>query len=79
MIMEQRFSGEVRVELYAEGDTPVRVEMIRGERLRDAEVGYSFSATVPATRPSGDYTARVIPYKDGAAVPLEAVQILWQH
>jgi hypothetical protein len=30
------------------------------------------------TYPGGDYTARVIPTRAGAAVPLEAPQILWQ-
>jgi starch phosphorylase len=34
---------------------------------------------MPATRPATDYTARVIPNKDGVAIPLEAAQILWQR
>jgi hypothetical protein len=34
---------------------------------------------VPATRAAGDYTVRVVPFKDGASVPLEAAEIWWQH
>jgi starch phosphorylase len=52
--------------------------MIRGEQLGGLIGGYSFSGKVSATRPAENYTARVIPYKHGVAVPLEAAQILWQ-
>jgi starch phosphorylase len=34
---------------------------------------------VPATRPATDYTARVIPHRDGVTVPLEEAHILWQR
>ena len=34
---------------------------------------------IPANRPAGDYTARVVPRLSGAAVPLEANHILWQR
>ena len=33
--------------------------------------GYAYQAQLPATRPATDYTARLIPYHDAAAVPLE--------
>ncbi len=72
----------VRVELYAEpidGDQPARQEMQRGHALLGSQGGYSYSAAVPATRPASDYTARVVPFKAGALVPLEADQILWQR
>jgi starch phosphorylase len=72
----------VHMELYADsmnsGDH-VRLEMMRGQRLVDAENGYVYIVKVPATRPATDYTARVIPYHPGIAVPLEAAQILWQR
>ena len=73
--------NNVRVELYADGlngGEPVRQEMIRGQQLADAN-GYVYTAEVPAARPAMDYTARVIPRRDGVAVPLEAAQILWQR
>ncbi len=72
----------VRVELYADGvngKTAVRQEMKRIRQPAGAAGGYVYSATVPAARPAIDYTARVIPHHDGAAVPLEAAQILWQR
>jgi starch phosphorylase len=72
----------VRLELFAnsanDGD-PLRVEMKRVGQLAAAASGYVYRATVPATRPATDYTARVIPYHGGVAVPLEASQILWQR
>jgi len=72
----------VRVELYAAGvmgSAPVRQEMKRVRQLAGASSGYVYSAAVSAARPLSDYTARVIPHCDGAAVPLEAAQILWQR
>jgi glycogen phosphorylase len=72
----------VRVELYADksGDgSPVRQEMKRARKLVGAKSGYTYRAQAPASRPAADYTARVIPHRDGAAVPLESAQILWQR
>ena len=70
------------MELYAEptnGDEPIRQEMQRGHELLGSQGGYSYSAAVSADRPASDYTARVVPFKAGAFVPLEAHQILWQR
>jgi starch phosphorylase len=70
----------VRVELYAEpqdGGQPVRQTMAQGQPLVGAAHGYCYSARVPATRPANDYTPRVIPFKPGASVPLEAPFIVW--
>jgi glycogen phosphorylase len=72
----------VRVELYADGvdgTTPERVEMKRVRPLVGAIHGHTYRATLPAARPATDYTARLIPHRDGVAVPLEAAHILWQH
>jgi starch phosphorylase len=41
--------------------------------------GCVFHATLPATRPASDYTARAIPHRSGVAVPLESARILWQR
>jgi glycogen phosphorylase len=70
------------VELYANGadaDHPIRQVMQRGAELLGAQGGYTYSASVPAARPASDYTPRVVPFKSGAFVPLEADQILWQR
>ncbi len=72
----------VRVELYATalaGSEPERVEMERVRQLVGATNGYAYRAEVPAARPATDYTARVIPHRDGVAVPLEDARILWQR
>lgn len=72
----------VRVELFAEGvdgGAPVRQEMARVRQLVGAENGYVYGVSVPANRPAIDYTPRVIPYRPGVAVPLEAAHILWQR
>ena len=70
----------VRVELYADGTTgdSLRVEM-KCAGPPDAARRCVYHATVPAIRPAGDYTARVIPQHPGVAVPLESARILWQR
>jgi starch phosphorylase len=72
----------VRVELYADGimgSAPLRQEMKRVRPLAEAAGGYLYSAAVSAARPPADYTARVIPHREGVAVPLEDARILWQR
>ncbi|MGD0613238.1 MAG: alpha-glucan family phosphorylase [Anaerolineales bacterium] len=73
--------NSVQVELFADGvngGKPARHKMRRGQPLTDAN-SYLFRAQVPATRPATDYTARVIPQHDSAAIPLETARILWQR
>jgi starch phosphorylase len=72
----------VRVELYADGvngGDPVREEMKCAGPLPDASSRCVYHATVPTTRPAGDYAARVMPQRSGVAVPLESARILWQR
>ena len=72
----------VRVELYANGinGTPAsRRHMTRAGQLPGTAGGFTYTAEVSAARPSGDYTARVIPYFPNVAIPLESPQILWQR
>jgi starch phosphorylase len=72
----------VRVELYAnaiKGSSPVRQEMTLLHLLADEAGSYIYSATVSATRPSADYTARVLPHHENVVIPLEDSRILWQH
>lgn len=38
---------------------------------------YTLEASIPAIRPAGDYTPRVIPWHESAFVPMEATHILW--
>jgi starch phosphorylase len=71
----------VRVELYADGvdgKESVRQEMIGSQELADAS-SYIYRTEVASTRPATDYTARVVPYYSGVAIPLEEARILWQR
>jgi len=71
----------VKVELYAEardsGD-PIRQPMQRSEPLVGSANAFLYVANVPANRPASEYTPRVVPYKVGASVPLEAPFICWR-
>jgi glycogen phosphorylase len=72
----------VRVDLCADGIggvDPVRHEMICTQAPSDTAHPRVYHATIAATRPAGDYTARVIPQYSGVAVPLECARILWQR
>jgi glycogen phosphorylase len=71
----------VQVELFAPvpDERASRQPMARGDKLPDREGGYLFTAQVPATRPAGDFTPRLIPYFPGVAAPLEIPLILWQR
>jgi starch phosphorylase len=72
----------VRVQLYADGiaGSPcVRQEMTCVRQRTGASSGYVYRAAVPSTRPTSAYTARVIPYFDGVAVPLQVARIRWQE
>lgn len=72
----------MRVELYADkiGDgTPVRQEMKRVRQLAGATNGYAYRALVTDARPVTDYTARIVPYHEHVAIPLEDNHILWQR
>ena len=63
----------VRVEIYADPD--FRQEMQRGA---PSAGGFSYSARVPAARPVSDYTARVVPARPDARIPLESPHVVWQ-
>jgi starch phosphorylase len=69
----------VQVQLYAEpqrnGEPEIHVMEVN-EAAGTAN-SHQYRARIPALRPAAHYTPRIIPYFDGAAVPLEAGQILW--
>jgi starch phosphorylase len=44
-----------------------------------AEAQHVYGAAVSASRPASDFTPRLIPRIEGAAVPLEESHILWQR
>jgi starch phosphorylase len=70
----------VRVELYADpgrDGQPERHSMERAGKV--AEDGFEYVVSIPAPRPLGDYTPRLLPNHPDAAIPLEAPEILWQR
>jgi starch phosphorylase len=70
----------IRVELYAEPQgsaEPERHSMACGDALPGEPQARLYRARISANRPAADYTPRIIPAFAGAAVPLEAPQILW--
>jgi starch phosphorylase len=77
---------DLAVQLYAngiDGAEPQVYDMtlqnVAGAGGGSSEGRGVYRAAVPANRPAGDYTARVVPRFAGAAVPLEANHILWQR
>ncbi len=71
--------NSVKVQLYAEpvdGSDPAPIAMKLEDPCRDKN-SPCFLAAVPALRPAGDFTPRVIAYHPEATIPLEANQILW--
>lgn len=54
-------------------------EMTRFHPLAEVAGGYVYGATVSAGRQAIDYTARLIPHREGVAIPLEDARIQWQR
>jgi starch phosphorylase len=79
------YLGEIRpesvsVELYAEalpGQAAERRPLRPDHALSGASGGYLYVGDVPAGRPPGDYTPRVVPAHREAIIPLEARFIRW--
>jgi starch phosphorylase len=69
----------LRVELYADGVHGGPPEVQEMERKSQDAGGYVYMTEVSTKRASVDYTVRIIPRSQGAAVPLEASCILWQR
>ena len=72
----------VRVELYADGaggNDVVCQEMKLIKQLAGTAGDPIYVTQVPATRPSADYTVRLIPHHEDVAIPLEVANILWQR
>lgn len=77
------------VQVFLNGLDPdlIRVQLIAGAPFtntamqpgENAAGGIHYNATVPATRPAGDFTPRIIANGQETSVPLEYQRILWQH
>ena len=72
---------DVRVELYAEPDRNgpgAIIAMPRGAAIPGSLNGHLYSGCTGVERPTGDYTVRIVPAREGARVPAELPLILWQ-
>jgi starch phosphorylase len=72
----------VQVEMFANGingGAPIVQKMARDKKSEGKSEPCNYYASVPATRPVSDYTARVIPCLPNVSVPLEISRILWQR
>ena len=70
----------ISVQIYADpvsGEEPEIHQCIKGRTLADAIKGYEYSVRIPAQRPAGHYTPRIIPFFKDVSIPLEVSQILW--
>jgi len=69
-----------RVELYAEAHNGTGSVQAQMSFDRDLGGGWRlYRASVPATRPAEEFTARLIPQFSGAANPFDSAKILWQR
>jgi starch phosphorylase len=78
----QLHPDQFTVEMYAGPISGVdtRPEALAASKpLKDTSGTILCSVSCPAKRPATDYTARLVPSRFGAAVPLELGQILWQR
>jgi glycogen phosphorylase len=70
---------DVAAELFAEpldGTAPEIMPM----QIRPAEAGaYTAEGQIPAHRPPGDYTVRLVPRHPDADQPLDLPLVLWEH
>ena len=74
--------GKIKRQLQELKANPQAILVYGGARIRQPDgssSAYVYSATVSSARPPSDYTARVMPHRDGVAIPLEEGLILWQR
>ena len=72
----------LQVELFADGlngQNPVIIKMERLKKTESLTIGHHYQAIINSSRPSSDFTPRVIPNLPGVSVPLETALIIWQH
>jgi starch phosphorylase len=72
----------IQVQLYAEPRNGGKAEvypMVRSGEISKPVQGCSYIVRIPAQRPAGDYTPRIVPALEGAGVPIECNRILWHQ
>ncbi len=74
--------ASISVELFAngtDGNPPVRHLMASSALPVQEGNPMIYRASIEDIRPATEYTVRALPRYEGACIPLEAPQILWQH
>lgn len=71
--------NNLKVELYAQGSPAVIYEMQCTGPIANKFEYHLYKAKIPANRPINDFSARIVPYLEDVAIPLEANHILWQR
>jgi starch phosphorylase len=70
----------VQIQLYANpvDDTEPEIHVMEiADAMRESAGDYIYHGRIPAQRPAENYTPRIVPYFDGALVPLEIASIIW--
>ena len=81
VFFEKEIQDKVSVEVFANAIDEGKPESIRMTLTPTTEIEkeYLYSAEVESSRPSSDFTIRIIPCYENINVPLEDNHILWQH
>jgi starch phosphorylase len=79
MTVQLLSAASLKVQLYADpqGNGGSEIHAMEVAEAAGTANSYLYRARIPALRPAEHYTPLIIPYFDGATVPLEARQILW--
>ncbi len=80
--LHQLSPEDITVELYAEGTekhSPFIQEMTPAGQVSKEDNSYIYHTEVKTSNPSDNYTARIVPRRNGIGIPLEIKNILWQR
>jgi starch phosphorylase len=81
LILQSIDPNAIQVELFANGvndELPCIIKMMHREYIGGLNNEHIYSSIVSTNRAASDFTARVIPYFETVAVPLEINLILWE-
>jgi glycogen phosphorylase len=82
VILNSLCTNDVRAELYANGvngNDPERHEMNCEQTVQEHPLVVQYGVTISTQRPVNDYTPRILPCINEAALPLECPLVLWQR
>lgn len=80
--MGEVMPSSVRVELFADASNGLDPEVVllhQEQAIPGSNNGYVYAGAVSASRPSDDYTVRVVPHHPDVFLPTELPLISWQR